>query len=177
MLGPDDTSLRQLKVHATKRGGQFNSLDMTGVLEGGAELNATLRVQPGQARWLVANTRDTGAALKLIGFYPNMIGGKGELRVNIDGGGAVEKNGTLHVNRFKVLGDPVIAEVLQTGETGENGEMAEGADLDPECEVAPVVPVEPRTTADAIRELVKSWNVPGWNEVVGGLYRPGGGDR
>ena len=64
-----------------------------------------------------------------------------------------------------------------SGETGENGEMAEGADLDPECEVEPVVPVEPRTTADAIRDLVKSWNVPGWNEVVGGLYRPGGGDR
>ena len=65
------------------------------------------------------------------------------------------------------------------GETqlGENGELAEGADLDAEGEIEPIVPVEPRTTADAIRDLVKSWNVPSWNEVVGGLYRPGGGDR
>ncbi len=127
VLGPDDTSFRQVKLHATKRAGQFNSLDLAGTLEGGAELRATLRAQPGQPRILVANTRDTGAALKLIGFYPNMIGGKGELRVNVDGGGAVEKNGTLHVNRFKVLGDPVIAEVLQTGDTGDNGRPKPGA--------------------------------------------------
>ncbi len=127
VLGPDDTVLRQIKLHATKRAGQFDSLDLSGILEGGAELRATLRVQPGQPRILVANTRDTGAALKLIGFYPNMIGGKGELRVNVDGGGAVDKNGTLQVNRFKVLGDPVIAEVLQTGETGENGRPRPGA--------------------------------------------------
>ena len=127
VLGPDDTSLRQLKLRATKRAGQFNSLDMTGILEGGAELRATLRVQPGQPRILVASTRDTGQALKLIGFYPNMIGGKGELRVNIDGNGAVEKNGTLHVRSFKILGDPVIAEVLQNGDTSDNGRPKAGA--------------------------------------------------
>ena len=64
------------------------------------------------------------------------------------------------------------------GEGGTEGEAgAEGGDAndaDPEGEVEPTVPVETRTTADAIRELVRNWNVPGWNDVVAGLYRPGG---
>lgn len=51
---------------------------------------------------------------------------------------------------------------------------SEGIETDPEGEVEQVFPAEPRSTADAIRELVKNWNVPSWNEVVGGLYRPGG---
>ena len=116
LLGPDDQSLRQVKVHATKRGGQFDTLDLRGTLEGGAPLIATLRTQPGQPRMLIANSGDTGQALKLIGFYPNMVGGKGELRVNIEGRGAAEKTGVLNVRNFHVLGDPILAEVLQTGE-------------------------------------------------------------
>ena len=112
LLGPDDTSLRQVKLHAAKRGGQFNSVDLKGTLESGAPLIATLRTQPGQPRILVANAGDTGQALKLIGFYPNMIGGKGELRVNIEGRGAAEKTGTLVVRNFRILGDPIVAEVL-----------------------------------------------------------------
>jgi hypothetical protein len=63
-------------------------------------------------------------------------------------------------------------------EGGPEGEaVAEGTDVndaDPEAEVEPTIPVETRTTADAIRELVRNWNVPGWNDVVAGLYRPGG---
>jgi hypothetical protein len=62
------------------------------------------------------------------------------------------------------------------GEPGEAGEAGSEFETDAENEVEPA-PVEPRTTADAIRELVRNWSVPSWQDVVSGLYRPGGGDR
>jgi hypothetical protein len=61
----------------------------------------------------------------------------------------------------------------QTGDAADAGSEFE---TDAENEVEPT-PVEPRTTADAIRELVRNWSVPSWQEVVSGLYRPGGNDR
>lgn len=61
----------------------------------------------------------------------------------------------------------------QPGEAGEAGSEFE---TDAENEVEPV-PVENRSTADAIRELVRNWSVPSWQDVVSGLYRPGGNDR
>jgi hypothetical protein len=28
------------------------------------------------------------------------------------------------------------------------------------------------TTSEVLRELIASWNVPSWDEIVSGLYRP-----
>lgn len=61
-------------------------------------------------------------------------------------------------------------------QSGEAGEAGSDFETDAENEVEPA-PVEPRSTADAIRELVRNWSVPSWQDVVSGLYRPGGGDR
>jgi hypothetical protein len=33
--------------------------------------------------------------------------------------------------------------------------------------------VEEDTASEVLRELIASWNVPSWDEIVGGLYRPG----
>jgi hypothetical protein len=35
-------------------------------------------------------------------------------------------------------------------------------------------PEQPRSVADAIRHVVANWTVPGWKDIVAGLYRPGG---
>lgn len=114
VLGPNDTSLKQLTVKAKKRAGQFMALELKGKLDGGAPLTAVLQVNPGQPRVLVVDTPDTGQALKLIGLYSSMIGGKGHIGVNIDSSGAAEKSGKIQIENFKVLGDPIIAEVLQS---------------------------------------------------------------
>lgn len=58
-------------------------------------------------------------------------------------------------------------------QAGEGGEAGADFETDAENEVEPA-PVEPRSTADAIRELVRNWSVPSWQDVVSGLYRPGG---
>jgi hypothetical protein len=44
---------------------------------------------------------------RLIGFFPNMLGGTMNLDVNLDGGGAAEKTGRLNVWNFAILGDPI----------------------------------------------------------------------
>lgn len=114
ILGPNDTSLKQLTVKAKKRAGLFTALELKGKLDGGAPLTAMMQVTPGQPRVLIVDTPDTGQALKLIGLYSNMIGGKGHISVNIDNSGAAEKSGKIQIENFKVLGDPIIAEVLQS---------------------------------------------------------------
>jgi hypothetical protein len=59
---------------------------------------------------------DAGQLFKLVGFYPNAVGGAVNLEVNLDGQGAAERTGTLWVRDFVVLGDPVVTEVLQTAD-------------------------------------------------------------
>ncbi len=72
-----------------------------------------MKPEPGRPRTLRIETTDAGQALKLIGFYQNMVGGNGTLDINLDGRGAAEKQGTATITRFRLLGDPIAAEVFQ----------------------------------------------------------------
>ena len=54
----------------------------------------------------------------VTGFYTSMQGGRGELHMNLDGRGAAERTGQFAVRKFRVLGDPVIYEVLQGVDEG-----------------------------------------------------------
>ena len=56
--------------------------------------------------------------MKLVNFYPNMQGGRLHLEVNLDGTGPAEKTGTLWVDDFKVLGDPIVSEVVSSADQG-----------------------------------------------------------
>ena len=69
-----------------------------------------------EPRKLVALTDDAGQAFRLIGFYPNLQGGQMRLDVNLDGKGPAEKTGLLLVERFQILGDPIVSELLQTND-------------------------------------------------------------
>src|SRR5690606_14657674 len=67
-------------------------------------------------RRLYADSTDAGQAFKLVGFYPNIQGGRLRLEVDLEGRGAAEKSGTLWVDNFRVLGDPIISEVYSSAE-------------------------------------------------------------
>ena len=118
VLGPNDTALRQVKIKAQKRAEKLVALELTGVLEGGQPLSAHMRPEPGRPRMLLADTPDAGQGLKLIGLYPNMVGGRAQVEVDLDGRGAAEKTGRIKIRNFRVLGDPVVAEVLQNADEG-----------------------------------------------------------
>ena len=47
-----------------------------------------------------------------------MQGGRLRLEVNLDGNGAAEKTGVLWVDNFKVLGDPIVSEVVSSADSG-----------------------------------------------------------
>jgi hypothetical protein len=117
VIGFSDVSLRGLKLKLSRRGEKLSSLDARATLDGGAPMVATMTPVAGEARRLLADTTDAGQAFKLIGFYPNMQSGRARLEVNVDGKGAAEKTGILWVEDFRILGDPVVAEVLGTTAT------------------------------------------------------------
>jgi hypothetical protein len=50
------------------------------------------------------------------------------------------------------------------------GEAAEDAPY--EDALQPVGAEEEDVATDALRDLIANWNVPAWDEIIGGLYRP-----
>ncbi len=118
VLGASDTSIRAVKLKLQKRAEQLTMLDLRGTLDGGKPLTARLKQDRNQSRIVIAESPDAGQALKLIGFYQNMIGGAGELEINLDARGNAERSGVLTIRNFRVLGDPVVSEVLQNADEG-----------------------------------------------------------
>ena len=114
VLGFEDLSLRNAKFSMSSRRGKLTALKGRGTLDGGRPMAFELRggKNRGSARRLLVDTSDAGRAFKLVGFYPNMVGGRMRLEVDLDGSGPAEKTGTLWVENFKVLGDPVVSEVV-----------------------------------------------------------------
>ncbi|MGQ0458030.1 MAG: AsmA-like C-terminal region-containing protein [Hyphomicrobium sp.] len=125
VLGASETSLRGLKIKLSKRDGNLTALDIRGGMDGGATVAAALDPSRG-ARRLVVDSVDAGQVLKLVDFYPNMQGGLLKLEINLDGKGAAEKTGTLWVDQFKVLGDPVVSEVFSGADPGKPAISAGG---------------------------------------------------
>jgi hypothetical protein len=117
VLGGSDVSLRALKMQLDTRGGNLTGLNAEGTLDGGAPLVAKIDTSGGARRLLVDST-DAGRVMKLVNFYPNMEGGRMRLEVNLDGTGPAEKTGTLWVEDFKVLGDPIVSEVVSSADQG-----------------------------------------------------------
>lgn len=112
VIGFSEVALRGVKLKLSKRSEKLTALDGRGTLDGGKPLAAVLRQNPGEPRRLLADSADAGQAFRLTGFYPNVQGGRVRLEVNVDGRGPAEKTGTLWVEDFRILGDPVVSEVF-----------------------------------------------------------------
>ena len=112
VIGFSEVALRGVKVKLSKRGEKLTGLDVRGTLDGGKPLAVVLHEDKGEPRKLLADSTDAGQAFKLIDFYPNIQGGRVRLEVNLDGKGPAEKTGTLWVEDFRILGDPVVSEVF-----------------------------------------------------------------
>lgn len=112
VLGHQEVALKNLKLQMSNRGGRTTAMHARGVVEsGGKQAGAPLEVTISQAgrepRRLLARSEDAGQVFRMIGFFPNMLGGTMNLDVNLDGGGAADKTGRLNVWNFAILGDAV----------------------------------------------------------------------
>lgn len=114
VLGYSDVSIKRLSLQLGKRQGKLTSLIARGVLDNGKSIDVGLQQTRNEPRKLVALSDDAGRAFRLVNFYPNLEGGRLRLEVFLDGKGAVEKSGLLWVERFVILGDPVVSEVLKS---------------------------------------------------------------
>ncbi len=118
VLGFSETSLKG--VHLTLQRRVDNGVEKTTALkvtathETGKPFEATIR-SAGE-RKLVATSQDAGQIFRVIGFYPNALGGRMSLEVTLDSQGSVERNGVLRAEYFAVLGDPVVSEMFQTND-------------------------------------------------------------
>ncbi len=117
LIGSSDVSVRNLKGVVETRNGNLSALDAQGTLDGGAPLAAKLDQSTGSRR-LIVTSSDAGQVMKLVNFYPNMQGGRLRLDVALDGSGPAEKTGLLVVDNFRVLGDPVVMELVSSADSG-----------------------------------------------------------
>jgi hypothetical protein len=111
VIGHNDTTVRQLRLKLKRRNDRIASIEMTATLDGGQPIRA--RMQSVEDGVMHVETPDAGQALRTIGFYSSMLGGKGDLWVDIDGSKGVERSGQIRINKFRVLGDPVVNELVQ----------------------------------------------------------------
>ena len=114
-LGHSDINIRNLKIRLSNRKDRLVSLSAQGLLEDGKVINASMKPETG--RKIFADSNDAGQAFKVIGFYPNLQGGRLKLEVDLDGRGAAEKSGVLWVESFRILGDTVLSDIYASAET------------------------------------------------------------
>ena len=114
VIGVNDTTVKQVHVRMSRRGDQMTALEFAGLMDGGQPIEA--RLQQGQGRVVHVRTPDAGQALKTIGFYSSMLGGKGELWVGLDARGSAERSGQIQVSKFRILGDPIVSELVQNSD-------------------------------------------------------------
>jgi hypothetical protein len=111
VIGHNDTTVRQLRLKLKRRNDRVTSIDMTAMLDSGRPIRA--RMQSGGDGVMHVETPDAGQALRTIGFYSSMLGGNGDLWVDIDGSKGIERSGRIRISAFRVLGDPVVNELVQ----------------------------------------------------------------
>ena len=116
VLGHSDVSLRNYSIKLSQRNGELVSLDGRGTLDGGEPFAVVMTAD--RPNRFYAESTDAGQTFKLVGFYPNVQGGRMRLEVDLDARGDAEKSGTLWVEDFRVLGDPIISEVYSSADSG-----------------------------------------------------------
>lgn len=119
VLGFSETNLLDFSVKMSRRGQDLTALDARGKFASGKALIAILQSETNGTRKVIADTTDAGDTLRLVGFYPNMQGGRGRIDVYLDGKDAEQTAGVLIIEDFKVLGDPIVSEVVSVGSGGD----------------------------------------------------------
>nr|MBX2806962.1 hypothetical protein [Hyphomicrobiales bacterium] len=116
VIGFFDTTLDTVKLTASRRNNTLAALDVSGRLNGNRPFAAKVEQRAGQARRLIAQATDAGAAFRLVGFYPSARGGAATLNVNLDEGRNNQRTGSLFAQDFVIVRDQIVAEVLSSSQ-------------------------------------------------------------
>ncbi len=122
-----DPRLRGVQLRFSSRNREVREIQFSGRHDNGRALRASMKVTTGAPRVFTVDAEDTGEALKLIGIYRSMQGGEGKLEINLDAAGAADRRGTMHVRRFRIMGDPVVSDMASAYNDGGQPAIKQGA--------------------------------------------------
>ncbi len=128
VLGYQESALKNFKMKMSTRKDKVVALEATADLEGGRSFKAVIPPNA-KHRKLLAESNDAGRMFKVVGFYPNAQNGNMRMEVDLDGSGPADKTGTLVVESFQILGEPVFNELASSGQ-GEQRIQREVIDFD-----------------------------------------------
>lgn len=115
VLGYQESALKNFKLKMSTRKEKVVALDTTAELEGGKGFKAVITADKG-TRKMLAESNDAGRMFKVVGFYPNAQSGNLRMEVDLQGSGAAERTGTIVVENFQILGEPVFNELASSGQ-------------------------------------------------------------
>lgn len=115
VLGYQESALKNFKMKMSTRKQKVVSLEATADLDGGRTFKAVIPPNA-KERKLLAESNDAGQMFKVVGFYPNAQNGNLRMEVDLDGSGPAEKTGSLVVENFQILGEPVFNELASSGQ-------------------------------------------------------------
>ncbi len=128
VLGWHQAQINNFQFTMKRRGDQLKAFRLRGNLSRRGNLSGKMVSERGDDPTIRLNTDNAGEALRLIGFYPNMLGGQGQLQVryNVKKRQLASQTGRLLINRFSIASDPVVQEVLANISKGKKGSKLSG---------------------------------------------------
>ncbi|MBO6550545.1 MAG: hypothetical protein JJ964_13100 [Rhizobiales bacterium] len=131
VLGWKQSKLSRFKINMSRRGDVMTDFKIKGTLLNGGSLTGNLVSGKNAAPVIRLRSSDTGEALRFVGFYPNMLGGQGQLKVryNVGKRQLAAQTGELIISRFSIASDPVVKEVLSNISQGKSGRSSNEQDI------------------------------------------------
>lgn len=133
VIGWQQSQLSNFQINMKRRGEEMTNFAVDGRLRNGGLLKARQVSSGGEDPVILVETSDAGEALRFVGFYPNMLGGTGQLtvRYNVKKRQLASKTGQLMITRFSIASDPVVKEVLANVAQGKKAKQVGGQDIIP----------------------------------------------
>ncbi len=120
VVGGGQSNLKDFQIKMKRKGDELEAFHLKGQFVNNGKLNGSLVSKGQQNPVIQLTTNNAGEALRFVGFYPNMLGGDGQLlvRYNVKKRQLASQTGQLVINRFSIASDPVIQEVLANVKKG-----------------------------------------------------------
>lgn len=114
VMGWQQSKVNRFSINMQRQGEVLKQFVMGGTLQNGGSLTANLVSEKNADPIIRVRTSDAGEAMRFVGFYPNMLGGNGQLivRYNVKTRQLASQTGELIINNFSIASDPVVKEVL-----------------------------------------------------------------
>ena len=131
VVGWRQSKLSNFKIDMSRRSEVLTNFIIRGTLLNGGSLTGNLVSGKNADPVIRLRSSDTGEALRFVGFYPNMLGGQGQLKVryNVVKRQLATQTGELIISRFSIASDPVVKEVLSNISKGKDGGTSNNQDI------------------------------------------------